>query len=122
MPLARNSFARDQHVKTQGDFTRILRDGPRDVRGPLVFNATSATTPKSRLGVRISRRCGSAPVRNRIKRLLRESFRVAQHDWPVAVDLIVTVRPHEPMELAAYQQALASAITRLCRKLKEATA
>lgn len=121
MAPPRNTFGRDQHVKRDGDFARIGRTGIRDVRGPLVFHATLGKTAKSRLGIRISRRCGSAPVRNRIKRLLRESFRLAQHEWPLRIDMIITVRPHEPLALGEYQSLLAASMSRLARKLAEAS-
>lgn len=59
-----------------------------------------------RLGISISRRVGSAPKRNRIKRLLREAFRLRQHDLPAGYDLIIVVRPHEVLSLIEYQNLL----------------
>ena len=35
--------------------------------------------------------------RNRLKRLLREAFRLSQHDWPGAYDVVISVKPHEPL-------------------------
>ena len=115
----RYPFRRRQRLKDQLVFERATRKGDRDTRGPLVFNAVPGATSCTRLGIRIGRRCGTAPVRNLIKRRLREAFRHAQHDWPIVFDLVVTVRPHEPMGLADYQRALAHATTRLVRKLRE---
>jgi ribonuclease P protein component len=47
----------------------------------------------ARLGLAISRKCArQATARNHIKRLVRESFRAAQHELP-AVDLVVMCRP-----------------------------
>ena len=64
----------------------------------------------SRLGLSVSRSVGTAPRRNRIKRLIRESFRLMQHDLPRGYDLFVIVRPHQPLILAEYQRIL-SALT-----------
>lgn len=61
-----------------------------------------------RLGISISRRVGTAVKRNRIKRLIREAFRLSQHALPAGVDLILQVRPHETRTREAYQQAMVS--------------
>jgi ribonuclease P protein component len=63
----------------------------------------------------VPKRVGSAPVRNRVKRMLREAFRLMQHDVPAGYDLMVVVRPHEPMILAEYQKLLMALVLRLHR-------
>lgn len=120
MPTRRYTFKRAQRLKDQLVFERATRRGPRETRGPLVFNMVPGETPVSRLGIRIGRRVGSAPVRNLIKRRLREAYRLMQHDWPIVFDVVVTVRPHEPLLFADYQRTMSHGITRLVRKLREA--
>jgi len=115
----RYRFRRSQRLKDQLVFERATRKGPRDTRGPLVFHMLPAATPVSRIGIRIGRRVGSAPVRNLIKRRLREAYRLAQHDYPVAFDLVITVRPHAPLILAEYQKLLMSMVLRAHEKLQE---
>ena len=46
----------------------------------------------SRLGVITSRRIGKAHVRNRARRLMRESFRLHQHELLQPVDLVLVAR------------------------------
>ncbi len=58
---------------------------------------------------------GSAVVRNRIKRRLREAFRRLQHDLPQGYDLVVAVRPHKLLAPAQYQEALSRAARALDR-------
>ncbi len=54
------------------------------------FLPDDATT---RLGVLTSRKIGSAVVRNRARRLLREAFRVHQAELTRSMDLVLVARP-----------------------------
>jgi ribonuclease P protein component len=46
----------------------------------------------ARLGITASRKVGSAVVRNRAKRLIREAFRTTRELWPPELDLVVIVK------------------------------
>jgi ribonuclease P protein component len=94
-------------------FAAVRDRGKKESRGPLTVRALPNELPHCRLGISIGRHCGSAVRRNRIKRLLREAFRLLQHDFPVGYDLLITVRPHEPMILAEYQKLLSAAGVKL---------
>ena len=47
----------------------------------------------ARLGVSIGKSCGDAVTRNRLKRLIREAFRLNQHQLPSGVDYMVMISP-----------------------------
>lgn len=66
-----------------------------------------------RLGLSISRRVGKAVKRNRIKRMLREAFRLTRHELPGAYDLVIVAFPHELRPLSEYQRLLGDAVHRL---------
>ena len=87
-------------------FSRVFDHGVRESKGPLAMVSAPNDLGHPRLGISIGRRVGNAVVRNRIKRLLREAFRLMQHDLPHGYDLVLVVRPHEPQMLADYQRLL----------------
>lgn len=71
-----------------------------------------------RLGLAVSIKvAGNAVVRNRIRRAVRESFRLHQHELP-AVDLVVSARSRArgaaSGELRASLQALWSEVVKQC--------
>ena len=86
-------FGRQARIKQRRDFVRARQEGRR-LTGPcLVANWRSLPAEsRSRLGVITAGRIGNAVVRNRTRRLLRESFRLHQHELIKPVDLVLVAR------------------------------
>jgi ribonuclease P protein component len=93
-PLPRLSFGRASRLKQRGDFARAKAEGRRLVCGCLIANILLRPQGQpSRLGVVTSRKMlGGAVARSRARRLLRESFRLHQHDLTRPVDLVLIAR------------------------------
>lgn len=102
----RYTFARSYRLRGRNAFRAVREAGVRESRGPLTLWAVRNALGHHRLGISIGRHVGTAVKRNRIKRLLRESFRLMQHDIPAGYDLVVAVRPHQPLILAEYQKLM----------------
>ncbi len=103
-------------------FDRVFAARVRAAVGPLVVWAAPNDLQHCRLGLAISRRAGTAVTRNRIRRLIRESFRLVQHGLPRephGYDVIVSVRRHEPLSLDKYRAALLGAVQTLDRKWQD---
>jgi ribonuclease P protein component len=87
-------FPRAARLKQGRDFARVRTEGQRRVRGCLIANwQRLAPGSPAHLGVVTSRRIGNAVVRSRARRLLREVYRVHQHDLAQPVDLVLVARP-----------------------------
>src|SRR5262245_61549549 len=91
--LKRLRFGRAARIKQGRDFARVKQDGQRLVCGCLIANwRRLSSNETSRLGVITSGKIGGAVVRNRARRLLRETFRVHQHNLTQPVDLVLVAR------------------------------
>ena len=105
-------------VRKRSEFEAIYAHKVSRRDGPLHVFAMPNGRETSRLGLSVPRRVGNAPQRNRIKRLLRETFRHVHRDVPESYDFVVNVLPHEPLMLAEYQKLM----SRLVRRLHKAIA
>ena len=110
MPERRYRYRPCQRLRHRRDFDAVFDARCRKNVGPLAARGRPNTLTYNRLGMIVPRRVGSAVVRNRIRRLLREAFRLMQHDAPAGYDVVVQVHPHRPATLQDYQRWLARAI------------
>ena len=86
-------LTRASRVTQNRDFVRIRQEGERLAQGCLVANwnrLPDGAAPK--LGVVTSRKIGGAVQRTRARRLLRESFRLHQHEFSQPIELILVAR------------------------------
>ncbi len=87
------AFGRDRRIRKRVEFTRAQRGG-ESVRTPhfvMIVRAREEGGP-TRLGVVATKKTGNAVVRNRIKRLCRECFRLAPAMLPPGIDLVVIAK------------------------------
>lgn len=101
-------FTRAMRLSGGRAFSAVFDAKVRRGAGPLVIFAKPNALTHGRLGLTVGRRVGNAVVRNRIKRLLREAFRLEQHALPPGFDLVVVVKPHPALELDRYRALLSS--------------
>lgn len=112
--MLRFGFPRSSRVRKRGAFVEIQRDGKKTSGKTLLLFLQAQRNPgPPRLGVTVSRRVGGAVVRNRVKRLLREVFRLHPTWFPAGRDVVFVARP----EAAALDLAgVTDEIVRLCQR------
>lgn len=103
------------HQRLHGNlaFAAVFDEKLRESAGPITVCGRPNGLDYCRLGLSVPRRVGSAVARVRIKRRLREAFRLGQHDWPAGYDIVVVVSPHKLQAVAEYQRLLSGALQRI---------
>lgn len=79
-------------VKENYEFRRIYRKGKSAVSPQLVIYCQRNRRGQSRLGVSVSTKLGCAVVRNRVRRRIREIYRLNKAKMLPGYDLIVVAR------------------------------
>ena len=82
----------DVTVKENYEFRRIYRRGKTAVSPTLVLYCQKNRHGQTRLGVTVSTKLGGAVVRNRIRRRLREIWRLNQEQLQPGWDVILVAR------------------------------
>ena len=105
-------------LRRKSDFDAAYARGRRIGDGFFAVTATLNDAGAARLGMAVAvRAAGNAVARNRIRRIIRESFRLHQHQLP-ALDIVVSMRPGarsaEPAALRASLISLWQRIADAC--------
>jgi ribonuclease P protein component len=94
-------FGKERRLRRRVDFLRVQANGVRTstthfvllVAGrPADKDCPDPANAKARLGVVVTKKVGNAIVRNRVKRLCRECFRLWPDFAPPGIDLVVIAR------------------------------
>jgi len=101
----RLTFPAARRLRRKWEFDQLYARGQRLGNSHFGMTIQPNELGHARLGLAVaSKPFGGSVPRNRIRRLIRESFRLRQHDLP-DVDLVVSARPRakdaSPQELRA---------------------
>ena len=116
------TFRRKQRLSRRRDFERVVRTACSVADRQLVVYVADNDLARTRLGISVGKRIGPAVKRNRVKRLIRESFRLLQHDLPAGLDVLVVAKPTDHPSLEAYRCSLLDLVRRGSRKLRRGRA
>jgi len=85
------SFPKSKRLVRNSQFKDVLGRGLRVSDGVLTLYMARNDCGYPRLGVSVGKFWGSAVVRNRLKRLLREAFRQSQDQIPAGFDYLLMI-------------------------------
>jgi ribonuclease P protein component len=103
-------------LRRKREFDCVYARGRRTSDGLFTVTATSNETGAARLGSAVAvRTAGGAVARNRIRRIIRESFRLHQRELP-PLDLVVSARP---AAAAASRRELHASLATLWKRVGE---
>lgn len=111
------SFSKSQRILASHQFGRILRRGSCVADGVLVLCAMPSDADRPpRLGVTIPKKTGTATVRNRWKRLIRESFRTQQGELPSGFDYVIRPKKGAPLSWTEIRESVPRLAQRAARR------
>ncbi len=86
------AYPRESRLRKRPEYLEVQEEGRRHSGSHLVLLALRRGGGPTRLGVTVSRRLGGAVQRNRVKRRLREAFRLHRPGFREGFDLVVVAK------------------------------
>jgi ribonuclease P protein component len=93
LPSPKRKFRRSFRLKKRREFERVYRNGKKYWNKTFVVYILPNKTNITRLGLTVSKKVGNSVKRNRVKRLIRESFRLSQEQILPGYDIVVIAQP-----------------------------
>ena len=112
-------FPKSHRVKSPADFRRVFERRRSATNGRMIVFGCENELGYTRLGLSVSRKVGGAVVRNRWKRMLRETFRLIREQLPGGLDLVIVAKDSTPPDLASLLDELPRLANQVARRLKK---
>lgn len=95
------NFTKADRIRKSVEYRELSKSGARYYSEYFIFISRDNKTSRSRLGITVSKKVGKAVKRNRIKRLVREYFRLNREFFQTRLDINVIARHSSARETAA---------------------
>lgn len=86
------TFKKEERIRRRADFLRISKEGAKYNSPHFRIWICPNQLPYRRLGIVVSKKVGSAVKRNRVKRLIREFFRLHKEEFLKSCDFIIQAK------------------------------
>lgn len=114
----RLKFPRSRRLRSSLDFQRVYALKQRAGDGTILIFAAKNETGITRIGLSVSKKNGNSVVRHRIRRLLKEAYRLEQHQVPEGLDLILIPRPGSDATVEDYRKSIVILSQRLLERIR----
>ena len=82
-----------ESLKNNRDFQVVYKNGKSFANKYLVMYVLENGTGCNRLGISVSKKVGNSVVRHRVKRLIKESYRLHEGIFNSGLDIVIVGRP-----------------------------
>ena len=86
------TFPKEERIRRRGDFLKIFREGTKSRTAHFWISFRPNGLSHRRLGITVGKKVGSAVVRNRLKRRIREFYRQNKRIFPEETDVVITAK------------------------------
>ncbi|MFH1874633.1 MAG: ribonuclease P protein component [Pseudomonadota bacterium] len=112
-------FSKQDRLLNEAEFTQVKNNGIK-VGGESIF-LSFLPGPRKRLGVIVSKKVGNAVIRNKIKRIMRDFFRVNRQDFLSGDFVFVAKNQAAKQTSQELRQQIAKLLQRLSKKTENKT-
>lgn len=90
--MEKKSFGKQERIRKRREYLTIYEQGERSYSKHFTIVIRPNNTGFRRLGITVSKKAGNSVKRNRIKRLLREFFRLNKSRFASSQDILVIAK------------------------------
>ena len=81
-----------ESLKKNQDFQNVYKKGKSNANKYLVMFIVENNLDKNRIGISVSKKVGNSVIRHRLKRLIKESYRLNEAMFKSGFDIVVVAR------------------------------
>ena len=94
-------------LKNNRDFVNVYTSGKSYANKFLVIYTLKNNSDRNRLGISVSKKVGNSVIRHRLKRLIKESYRLHEKMFNSGLDIVVIARKgYDACDYAGIESAL----------------
>ena len=107
-------------LKNSIDFKRVYKEGKSKANRYLIMyiSTNDSLSDKNRLGISVSKKVGNSVVRHRVKRLIKESYRLNEDMFNSGLDIVVIARDNAKVACFGEMQSALLHLSKLLHVLK----